>query len=168
MDTKDTAQKISDTAKQAEGAIDDVVWKATAKVGEALPDNAKKTAQDVVNKAHEFAGKVDNLTWKVDEFADSILPAQSWTDVEFQPQWNDSISRVFIIRLLWIIIQYPIIAVRWFITFFATIINRVYMLVTWSRNRFLRNGIVRYYRHFTKRSLFIAWIIDKRPEIIEK
>lgn len=168
MDKKDTAQKISDTARQAEGAIDDVVGKATAKVDEVIPEHAKNTAKDVVKKAHEFAGKVDQFTWKIDDFADDVLPEQTGTDIEIQPQRNQSVSRLFIFRCLWMIIQYPIIMVRGFVIFFAIIINRIYMLIMGMRSRYLRNSIVRFYLHNIKRASYVSGITDKRPEIIEK
>lgn len=168
MDNKQTAQKIADTAKQAEATVNEVVGKVTSKLDEVIPENAKKTAQNVWYKAQEIAGKVDEMADKVDDFADSILPEQTGTDVDFQPQWSATISRLFILRFLWLIVQYPILIVRGFGIWLIAIVHIVYMLITWSRQRWLRDALVRFHRHNLKWGMYIIWVTDKRPEIIER
>lgn len=168
MDTQDAAKKVADTAAKAEAKVDDVVEKVTQKVDEVIPEKVKVTAQDVAHTAEEVSKKVDEIVDKVDDFADGILPEQKGTDVDIDPWYEANISRLFIFRFLWIIIQYPILFVWGIIVTIVSIINFIYMLVTWKRHESMRHALVRFTRHTTKWSMYISWLIDKRPEIIEK
>ena len=168
MANEDASKKVADTAAKAEAKIDEIAGKVSSKVDEMIPDNAKNSAKNVASKANEVSTKVDEIADKVDDFADSFLPEQSGTDWTVTAQRSESISRLFIFRLLWIIPQYIIMAVWSIIVLVLAVIYYVLALVSGKRNRRLRNALMRYYRHYYKRWMYIFGMIDARPEIIVK
>lgn len=168
MDAKDAAKKVTETVVHAEETLDEVVGNVADKVDKVIPDTAKVTAAQVAHTAEEVADKVDQVAGRVDGFVDSVLPEQTGTDIDFVPQRQEKVSRLFILRFLRWIIQYFVYIV-WGIVFSVIfIVHVVYMLILGKRNRRMWNAQVRFIRHFTKWSLYTSGIIDRRPDLIER
>jgi len=165
---RNTAEKINAGMDWAEKKFDNAVDNATAKVEGMIPDSAKKWAKKAEEAATKVAGIVDDAAHKIDDVVDSLLPERTGADLTLEAVYEEKVSRMFVLRLLWMFPMYFVFIVYGTIASVASIIHRFYMIINWHRNKFLWTIRLRFTRTYTKWSAYISWHIDKRPEIIEE
>jgi hypothetical protein len=98
--------------------------------------------------------------------ADNFLPHGTWSTATFDVEWSSKVSRLFIFRFLWMIIESFVIWLRWVWISLLTIVHVLYMFVFGKRERNLWNRQVRYWNHVAKWKAYINWLSDERPDII--
>lgn len=160
---KVTAQQaVASTEKAVDSAVEKVTQKAAAHVSPDLQEKATKFA----HQADHFAGEVEKFGDKVGDVADSILPPSKWTYGSYDAEYHAHVSRLFIFRFLWTIIQWPVIFI-WSIWYcLVSIVHYVTMFLTGKRNKDLRERQARFRRHVIAWKSYMNAITDKRPPIL--
>lgn len=148
--------------------IEDKMDEYASKITKSIDPKVNQKAHDVANKIDGVANKVEGVVNEIGSFipnADESDADASTVSIEFT--YTEKVSRLFIFRLLWLIIQWPIMYIRgiWFTIIW--ILQLLHMLVMGQRERSLWNKTTRYVRHATKRYGYILWMTDRLPKIIE-
>lgn len=102
------------------------------------------------------------------QIATNPMPvAPQLTEAEINIPYNEKISRLFLFRPLWMVLEIWVIygwllwiAVITFLTFF-------YQLFLGKRPAGMQNRRVRFLRHLIKWQTYLMWLTDKRPKFIE-
>lgn len=86
-----------------------------------------------------------------------------YLDVEYQ----DKISRLFIFRPLWMLIEMWVIWV-WSIWYgLVTFVHFWYMLILGKRSEAMWKKQLRFFRHMSKWQAYLMWLTNERPKFIE-
>jgi hypothetical protein len=98
--------------------------------------------------------------------ADSVLPASTGTEWTFHAAYEHQVSRLFIFRCLWLVIQGPVLFV-WSIWYcIVSIVHYISMFLTGTRSKNLRDKQARYRRHVISWKSYMNALTDKRPAIL--
>lgn len=160
---KITAQNaVADTEKAVDHAVDSVKKHMNKHIDPTLRDKANKFA----GEAESMASSVEKFWESVGSVTDSILPSGNGTTGEFVAWFEKEISRLFIFRCLWLIIQWPVVFI-WSIWYcIISIVHYITMFLTGSRDHTMRKKQTRYRRHVIAWKAYMNALTDKRPNII--
>jgi hypothetical protein len=105
----------------------------------------------------------------IEEIAEWLFPSDhTWSSAAYDATWNEEVNRVFIFRFLWLIIEWPIMYIRWIWYTLISIYHVVTMLLNGKRNRNLWERQQRFWRHVVQRKAYMCGHVDRRPLFIEK
>lgn len=160
---KINAQKA---VSESEKVVDNAVQHVTEKMEKHIDPSLREKATKLAGEAESVAKSVEHFWETVGSVADSILPSWKWTTWSFDAWFEKHISRLFIFRCLWLIIQWPVLFV-WSIWYcIISIVHYISMFLTWTRNQTMRNKQTRYRRHVIAWKSYMNAITDKRPDIL--
>lgn len=174
--TAEVAQEISDKAEKVlnsaagkiEWVLDEYAEKVTktveSKLDPTITKKAKAVAWKVDSVADDIEDTVNNLAWFIPQIGNHNNKESA---MSLHATYTEHVSRLFILRWLWIIIQWPICYIRsiWFGIIW--IVQILHMLILGKRNKVLREKNIRYISHITKWYGYLLWLTDKEPKIIE-
>lgn len=167
---KTTTKKATSTVKKdvdaVEKKVDTTMDKIATKLDGKISKETKAKARNIMNKADTVAEEVDEFVGHVDELAESIFPHSEGSQAEFSAEWAEDVSRLFIFRFLWLIIQYFVIVVWGIRISIISGMHWIYMLLFGKRERNLRNRQVRFARHIIKWKAYMSGLTDERPDMI--
>ncbi len=166
---KTTNKKKKVSPRQVKKDIKNVEKKMDAamnSVAKKISPKAQQQAKKILDSADAVAGKVDTVVDQVDSLADSFLPHGTGSTSSFQIERSPKISRLFIFRFLWMIIQYFVLIVRGLWISVLTVVHILYMLVFGKRERNLRERQVRFKNHVVKWEAYLSGLTNERPDII--
>ncbi len=103
----------------------------------------------------------------VEQEVDKTLPNDTGSDLLLNFEFNNTVSRLFIFRPLWLIIQLPLMYFWSIWIVIISIVHYIYMFLMGRRNVSLRDDQTRYMRHIYKWKSYVSGMTDKRPKIIE-
>jgi phosphate uptake regulator len=163
-----TTQKttVAESVASTEKVVDEAVEKATKKVAEQVTPEFRDKANNIAHKAESFASEVEKIGDEVGKVADSILPTSWGSEWSYHAPFVSKVSRLFIFRCFWIIIQGPITGIWCIWYFIVSIVHYISMFLTGTRNKSLREKQTRFRRHVIAWKSYINALTDKRPAII--
>lgn len=164
--TVSTAKRVSTASAKIEKQFDEAMSDTQKLIDKKVSTKTKKTVRTVTKKAEAFAWKVEHLGEEVESLTDSVFPSTSGTKAAFHADYSSKISRLFIFRFLWMMIEGPIIAVRSLWICIITVIHWVTMFLSWKRNKKLWAKQQRFWNHIIQWKSYMNWHTDARPEII--
>ena len=145
--SNDVEKKIKDSSKVIEEKMDEYAGQFTKQMRDSKLEEQTK----------DFGRKVDKVGEKIEGVAEEIahlLPNTGATSasngIQIKAQFQENISRLFIFRFLWLIVQIPVIYIWSIWICIIGIIQFFSMLILGRRNRNLRNKILRFKIHMTK------------------
>lgn len=165
---KPVAKKISATQAIAdtEKVVDDAVEKVTQKAATHVSPELREKATHVAHQAEHFASEVEKFGDSVWSIADSVLPAWHGSEGKFHADYEHSVSRLFIFRFLWLILQGPIVCI-WSIWYcLVSIVHYISMFISGTRSKNLREKQARFRRHVIAWKSYMNAITDRRPAIL--
>jgi hypothetical protein len=163
-----TTKKINaqKAVSESEKVVDNAVKQVTKKIEKHIDPSLRDKATKIAGEAESVAESVENFWETIGSVADSILPSWKGTSGAFNASFEKNVSRLFIFRFLWLIIQWPIVFV-WSIWYCViSIFHYISMFLTWSRDQTMRNKQARYRRHVIAWKSYMNAITDKRPDIL--
>ena len=163
---KDVASHIPST-DQIEDKMDQVADELTQKIQWVVtPEISTKTG----NIVSAFDRLIDQIQDIISDIVDLIPVADSTNtkDLSLTIPYQESVSRLFIFRRLWLIPQYFIIMIRSVWASILLVLQVLNMLLTGKRNANLHTRLVRFVTHTTKRSSYITGMSDVRPSLFVK
>lgn len=166
--TKTTPKQVTtaETVASTEKIVDDAVEKVTKKAAAHVSPELREKATKVAHQAESFATEVEKFGDSVWSLADSLLPSTNGSAWTYHATYTPEVSRLFIFRCLWIILQGPIVFV-WSIWYFiVSIVHYISMFLTWTRSKNLREKQARYRRHIIAWKSYMHALTDKRPAIL--
>jgi hypothetical protein len=99
---------------------------------------------------------------------ESIFPSDHvWSRIVYNAEWKEDVDRWVVVRLLWCIVLWPVMIIRWARIALIRIVFMVKIITTWKRDRVLWNKMIRFANYILNRDAYIGGLIDRRPEIIE-
>lgn len=153
---------VEDTEK----VVDSTVQKVTQKASSHVSPETREKAKQFAHQADSFASEVEKFGDKVGEVADSILPPTTGSEGFYTAEYTHHVSRLFIFRCLWLILQWPILAI-WGIWYtIVTVVHYISMFISWKRTKTLREKQARFRRHVIARKSYMNALTDSRPDII--
>jgi hypothetical protein len=96
-----TQRAVANTEK----AVDKAVENVTKKAGEHVSPEMREQVTNIGQQADSFANEVEKLGDEFGKVADSFMPASSGSESSFTAQYSNRVSRLFILRFLWMIVQ---------------------------------------------------------------
>lgn len=144
---KAVVTKANAKAKSVEASLDKAASKVVSKASPAV----KATIAKVSRKAAVLEQEVDEIADKVNELGSDVIGNGSGSTVNTDFQYSQKVSRLFIFRFLWAIIQLPIIYFWSIWIVIVSVVHFLYMLLLGKRSRSLWEDQTRYTRHL------IAW-----------
>ncbi len=159
--------KIDHAAEVIEEKMDEVASSLTKTVNEKIDPQMKKKAHDVVDTIDDVATKVEDVVTEIWSFIPHSKATWSGSDATLNIWYTESTSRLTIFRLLWLIVQWPIIYIWSIWASLLWIVYTIYILILSKREKTLWSKLTRFMRHTTKRYSYIFWLTDKQPKIIE-
>lgn len=163
---KKSRTRAQHAVASAEQKVDKAVSNVSQKRENKVTPEFRAKATEFASQADRFASNVESLGDELEQITDSIFPADKWTTATFDATYTKKISRLFIFRCLWLIIQGPIIMIRSCRYVLIAIVHAIYMFVTWLRNADLRKKQTRYRRHLIMWKAYLNALVDQRPELI--
>ncbi len=157
---------MSSAASRIEQQFDEAMNDTQELLNKKVSAKTKKTAKNVAKKAEALAGSVEHIWEEVENITNSIFPSRSWSTSSFDAQYTSKVSRLFIFRFLWGIIQWPIMFVWTIWIFIIAVVHWISMFLLWKRTKSLRKKQVRYARHLINWKSYMNGLTDARPEII--
>jgi hypothetical protein len=164
--SKQAANNVKKDIEGIEDKVDDTMDSIATKIDGKVGKDTKAKAKKVMEKADAVAEEVDEFIGHIDDLTDHIIPHGEGTTATFEAEWTEDISRLFIFRCLWMIIQGVIIGVWGVWIAIITVMHWIYMLLFGKRERNLRNRQVRFVNHFIKRKAYTSGLTDERPDMI--
>ncbi len=167
-ETSDKAEdSMQKTAEQVEAKMDEYAAKLTKKVGAKVNSDVKQKARKVADKVESVASKVEEVVNEIGGFIPNPNKTQSHSWINLEAKCHQEVSRLFIFRFLWLIIQWPIIYIWSIWIAIIMILQLLHMLILGKRNPVLRSKIYRFMTHTTKRNSYMTGFVDEQPKIIE-
>lgn len=160
-------ESIQATAAKVEAKMDKVAADLTKKVKASVSPELEQKAKRVANQLDSVAGKVEDVVNEIWSFIPDPNKTHSHSWISLNAKFSGNVSRLFIFRFLWLIIQIPVMYIWSIWILFINILQWLHMLILGTRNASLWNKTYRYLSHTTKRNAFISWFIDEQPKIIE-
>lgn len=160
------AQKISNTSAKIEKQFDEAMHDTQAMLKKNVWKKTKKTVKAVTKKAEAFANTVEHFWEEIEHVTDWFFPSKSWSKAYFAAEYSQKVSRLFIFRFLWILLEGPIIAVWSIRIAVITVIHIVLMFLNGKRSQVLRTKQQRYWNHVVSWKSYMNAHTDARPEII--
>lgn len=127
----------------------------------------EKQTKDFGRKVDKVGEKIEDVVEEIENLLPNTGAKTALNGIQLHAQFQENVSRLFIFRFLWLIVQIPVIyvwaiwiGIVWFIQFLS-------MLILGRRNRNLRDKILRFKKHITKWQAYLSWFVDQQPKIIE-
>lgn len=174
-----SAEAFEEISEKAEKVMNN----AADKIEDVMDTYANKVTKTVESKIDpEVSKKAKQVAWKVESVADSIedtvndlawfiphVSNNNWKESSFSvhANYSEKVSRLFIFRRLWLIVQLPISYIRSIRFGVTRILQVLHMLILGKRNKTLRTKNLRYMSHMNKRYSYLLGLTDKEPKIIE-
>lgn len=173
---KDDAKQFADTASKkakemahdAEEKIDEVTKKAKAYVTWQWKEDYKELEKETVSKVNKVADGVEHLGEWYEDLVESIFPSDhKWSRIVYNAERNENVDRWVLVRMLWSIIIWPVITIRWARIALIWIVYMVKIITSGKRDRVLWNKMIRFANYILNWDAYMGGLIDRRPEIIE-
>lgn len=161
-----TKKSTKEAINSAEQIVNNAVEKVSNKVEQHVTPDLREKAEHFATKVEHFAEEVEAVGTKLEHFTDEVLPPEHGTKTVFSAEWKKPISRLFVFRFLWLILQWPIISIRSMWYSIITILHILLMLIHGERNKTLRDKQTRFRRHVIAWKAYICGIVDQRPELL--
>lgn len=166
-DTKrDPSKKVAETSEKIEKKFDSAMENTSKYIDKRVGKNTKKSAENFGKKADAFAGSIEHFWTEVDQFTSSIFPASKGTKAVFNAGYTKKISRLFIFRFLWVILQGPIMFIWSIWIKIIYILHWLHMVVFWKRNKSFWKRQLRFYKHMAAWGSYLNGFTDQRPPLI--
>lgn len=94
-------------------------------------------------------------------------PTGKKTDLKFEADYEEKISRLFIFRFLWMFIEMWVIWVWAMWIGIIEFLHFFYMLILGKRHKTLWEKKHRFFRHLLKWQAYLNTLTDRRPDFIE-
>ncbi|MFA7284740.1 MAG: DUF4389 domain-containing protein [Candidatus Absconditabacterales bacterium] len=167
-ETSDKAEAtLQKTAEQVEAKMDEYADKLTKKVQSKVDSEVKKKAKNVADRVESVAGRVEDVVNEIGTFIPNPNKVQSHAGIDIHAKYHEEVSRLFIFRFLWLIVQGPVIYIWSIWIALIGVLQILHMLIFGKRNDILRSKVYRYMSHTTKRNSYIMGFVDEQPKIIE-
>jgi archaellum component FlaC len=167
-DASDEAEvKVQATASHIEKNMDKYAEKISKKIEASIDPNITKKARTVGQEMEGIANSVEGLVNELGTLIPDANKQHSRSGLTIKAGFHANVSRLFIFRLLWLIIQVPIVYIWSIWATIVLIVQWLHMLFLGTRNEDLWKRLFRYGTHVTKRYAYIFWIVDEQPKIIE-
>lgn len=95
------------------------------------------------------------------------MSTQQKQEVTFDIAFEKNISRLFIFRGLWMVIEMWVIVVRAFWMGLISFVQFWHMLILGRRHEGRWKKKYRFFRHILKRQLYLSYMTNERPKFIE-
>lgn len=161
-------ESLEEKVEKFEEKLDKSAEKLEKRIEKTVSPKAKERLHHLADSAGEIGDGIEGVADSVDEFAHALIDERVGSEAVFTATFDPKVSRFFIFRFLWLIIEYRIILVWSIIISIVMILHRLYMLIFWKRLRDLRDMEIRYRRHIIKWKAYLSGTTDKRPDFIEK
>lgn len=165
----DTAtQKAKEFAHNAEQKINEVSKKAKEYVSWQWKADFKELEKETVSKVNKVAEGVEHLGEGYEDLVESIFPNDhTWSKIIYTAEWNESVDRWVVARVLWCIVLRPVMLIRWAWIALLWIIFMIKIVITGKRDRKLWNKLIRFANYVLNWDAYMWGLIDRRPEIVE-
>lgn len=161
-------KNVDEHVKKFEDKLDQAAQRIEKKLEKNVSPETKKHLTEVAHSADTFVDGVEGVVESLDDIARSVAEDNVGSQAAFAAVYQEDVSRLFIFRFLWLLIEYRILIVWAFFISILMIIHRIYMLIFWKRSHNLRKREVRFRRHIIKRKAYLSGLTDRRPDFIEK
>lgn len=163
-----TKKSVHEKVERFEKKVDKAVEWVEEKFDRAVGEPTKESVHHFSQKLDHLIDDIEWLAESLDDIAHSALPEQHGTTTTFSANYDEHVSRLFIFRFLWLLIEYRILVVWSVRISIITLIHIIYMLFYGRRNKNLWDRQIRFLRHLLKRQTYIFGVTDKRPDFISK
>ncbi len=163
---KSSTNKLQSTSKKIEKQFDQAMHDTHIIIDQKLSPQAKKTLTNVWKTAEAFADTIESVWEWVESITNNIFPSQDWSMVSMQVEYSRKVSRLFIFRVFWLLLQIPIILLWKTRICLITLIHRLGMFFDGRRKKNLWKKQVRFINHCVARKMYVMGLIDARPDII--
>lgn len=164
--TANARTKASNVMHAVEKQFDEGMTDTQKFLNKKVSKKTRKTIQSVAHRADSVASSVEHLAEEVESVTDSIFPSKGGSQGIYNAQYHKSISRLFIFRFLWLILQCPIVFI-WSIWYaVVTMIHYLIMFIIGKRDKYLWNKQVRFWKHIVAWKSYLHALTDARPAII--
>lgn len=165
--SKKAEWKLQNTASKVEKSMDKLAGKIKRKAKTVVTAEFEQKAESIAEKVDEVAGSVEGLVKSFGNFVPDPNKVHSHSGIKVQADFREEVSRLFIFRFLWLIVQIPVMYIWSIWIAVVYVLQTLYMLIMGKRSKILREKIYRYLSHTTKRNAYIAGFIDEEPKILE-
>lgn len=159
--------KIQSTAEHIEEKMDEYAEKITKKVESKVNPEVSKKAKSVAQNIEWIADSVEHFVNELGDLIPDVNKRHSRSGVTLEASFHKTVSRLFIFRCLWLIIQVPILYIRGIRASIILVIQLLHMLLLGERNENLWKRLYRFFNHTIKWYAYIFGLVDQQPKIIE-
>ncbi|MDP2669493.1 MAG: hypothetical protein Q8O99_00310 [bacterium] len=90
---------------KAEKQVNKAVANVSQKIEKKVTPEFRQKATKFASQADKFAGEVEAVGEELEQIAEHILPSGAGSSAMFVASYDKNVSRLFIFRCLWLIIQ---------------------------------------------------------------